>query len=103
MRPNFSIAVRYDAFAVWPAHGVGDERKPLAAGLLDAVDRPDDVRFGARGADDCGAGLGEDPRDALSDALSGAGDDRDLSVQIELLQRHPSPLVRVMWPSSKRI
>ena len=49
-----------------------------------------------------GAGLGEDPRDPLSDALSGAGDDRDLSVQIELLQRHAGPLRPRDVPSSKR-
>ena len=83
----------HDAFTVGPADGVGDERKPLAAGLLDAVDGPDDVGLGARGADDCGAGLGEDPRDPLTDTLAGAGDDGDLSIQIELLQRHARPLL----------
>ncbi len=87
---------RYDAFAVGSADGVGDDRQPLAAGLLDTLDRSHDVRLGAGGADDGCARLGEHSRDALADTLSGAGDDRDLTIQLELLQCHTGPLHRVL-------
>ena len=79
-----------DALAVRTAHRIGDERQPLTARGLDICDGVFDIRLRTRSADDRRAGLRQDARDALADAFPSAGDDCDLAVQLELLQRHTS-------------
>ena len=95
MRPNCSMAVFTTRSPSGRLMASATSRQPFATGLLDARDRCDDVGLGAGGADDGCTRLGENSRDALADTLSGAGDDRNLTIQPELLQRHSSPLRRV--------
>ena len=45
-----------------------------------------DVGFGARRAHDIGTGFGQCPRAARADALARAGDDRDATVEAELVE-----------------
>ena len=47
-----------------------------------------DVGFGARRAHDVGAGLGEGDRGRGPDALARTGDDRDPTVEPELIEDH---------------
>lgn len=65
-----------DALAVG---GVAGHGEALAAELADLGDGGLDGLEATAGGDDLDAALGEAQRDALADALSGAGDDGDLS------------------------
>ena len=85
----------HDPFSVRTTHRVCDERQPLAALGLDTLNRANDVRLGTCGPDNRGARLGQHPGNACPDALPSAGDDRDLSVQPELLQCHLGSFGRV--------
>ena len=68
-----------DALAVG---GVAGHGEALAAELEDLGDGGLDGLEATAGGDDLDAALGEAQRDALADALAGAGDDGDLLVQL---------------------
>ena len=95
-----------DTLTVRTAYRVRDKRQPLAAGLLDARHRADDFRLGTCGPDNRCTGLRQHPGNARADATTGACDDRDLSIQSELLQSHAGLLLikcDVCTAQSKRL
>ena len=93
---------RDNPLTVRTAHGIRDERQSPTAGIFDTGDRSADIGFRTRGTDYGCARLRQDPRNALPDALPGAGDDRDLALQIELFKRHRNPLARIVSCSSNK-
>ena len=78
------------------------EAAPSGGG--DRGGRAHDVGFGAGRAHDVGTGLGEGDRGGGTDPAARAGDDRDETVETELIEDHGRNLpgthryVRVSWP-----
>jgi len=60
----------------------------LAPGFFDGVGGLVELRLGARGSDDVGAGLGELYRHRATKAAAGACDDGDFAVELEGIQNH---------------
>ena len=72
-------------------HHVGRHCERAPAQRFDLGGDRFDVARGACRADDVGARFGERDRDAATDALARAGDDRDLSVEPEAVEDHRRP------------
>ena len=88
MRPNRSIAVFTTRSPSGRLIASATTGSPLPPAFSMSLIVADDVRLGTCGADDRRTRLRQDSGNALPDALAGAGDDRDLAIQLELLHCH---------------